>query len=323
MARSRRRRPVDHECSVFDERFDRRTVTYTVIVHNGGASAVTGATVTDTFPSGLTGVSYTVTTSGGAADTTHPSSGTGNLNETVNLPNGSNITYVVTGTAPASSTTLTDTAIVSPPSGTSDPNFNNNVASNSVSVGASNPALIDLTAVIGDDQGGTVSGSNSTGFTASGGTTSVGTVVNYTIVVTNNDSTNTVSGVSVVDVLPTNAGFTGPAAGGTISFTASSTGGVTGFTAASTDPNTVGIDDTNLTFGPGASVTYVLSGTVDASASNFITDTASVSPPSGTTDSNLADNSTNDTLALPAAVSVAIVPAARSTPAASCPTTWW
>ncbi len=284
------------------------TVTYTVIVHNGGASAVTGATVTDTFPSGLTGVSYTVTTSGGAADTTHPSSGTGNLNETVNLPNGSNITYVVTGTAPASSTTLTDTAIVSPPSGTSDPNFNNNVASNSVSVGASNPASIDLTAVIGDDQGGTVSGSNSTGFTASGGTTSVGTVVNYTIVVTNNDPTNTVSGVSVVDVLPTNAGFTGPAAGGTISFTASTTGGVTGFTAASTDPNTVGIDDTNLTFGPGASVTYVLSGTVDASASNFITDTASVSPPSGTTDSNLADNSTNDTLALPAAVSVAIVP---------------
>ena len=63
-------------------------ITYTVIVTNGGPSAVTGATADDTFPATLTGVTYTATSTGGATGFT--ASGTGNIDDTgLNMPVGS------------------------------------------------------------------------------------------------------------------------------------------------------------------------------------------------------------------------------------------
>ena len=71
-------------------------LTYTVVVTNAGPSAVTGATVTDALPTALTGVSYTATATGGA--TGFPASATGNINNTVNMPVGSTVTYIVSAT---------------------------------------------------------------------------------------------------------------------------------------------------------------------------------------------------------------------------------
>src|SRR5690606_8755791 len=63
------------------------TVIYTVTVTNHGPSDVVGATVTDILPAGTTGTWTAVLNGGG----TGAISGTGNINQTVNLANGASI----------------------------------------------------------------------------------------------------------------------------------------------------------------------------------------------------------------------------------------
>ena len=61
-------------------------VTYTIVVTNAGPSNVIGATVADPFPGSLTGVTWTATCTGRAIGFT--ASGSGNINDTVNMPAG-------------------------------------------------------------------------------------------------------------------------------------------------------------------------------------------------------------------------------------------
>src|ERR1022692_1113675 len=63
------------------------TTTYTIVVSNNGPSNVTGATVMDVLPAAITSDTFTAVGSGGASGFT--ASGSGNLNDTVNLPVGS------------------------------------------------------------------------------------------------------------------------------------------------------------------------------------------------------------------------------------------
>src|SRR5262249_37706005 len=66
-----------------------QTFPYPIVVSNHGALPVTGASVQDLFPASLTGVSWSSVASGGASGNT--GSGSGNINDTVNLPVGSQI----------------------------------------------------------------------------------------------------------------------------------------------------------------------------------------------------------------------------------------
>ena len=85
---------------------------YTVVVNNAGPSNVTGATVTDALPTGISS-SWTAVASGGATRTL---SGSGAISQTINLPPGSSITYTVTMAVPAGRTgDLVNTATVTPP----------------------------------------------------------------------------------------------------------------------------------------------------------------------------------------------------------------
>jgi uncharacterized repeat protein (TIGR01451 family) len=106
--------------------------TYTIVVSNPSTATVTNAMVTDTVPAGLAGATWTCTPTGGSTCT---ASGTGNISETVTLPAGSIVTFrltgTVTGTAPS---TLTNTARVAVPPGTSDPNTANNVATDTTQI---------------------------------------------------------------------------------------------------------------------------------------------------------------------------------------------
>jgi uncharacterized repeat protein (TIGR01451 family) len=103
------------------------TNTYTIVVSNGGPLGVTGAMVTDTFPAAIVSPTWTAVESGGA--TGYTASGSGSINDTVNMPLNSTITYTVTAPISASATgDLTDAASVAPPAGVGDPNFNNNTA---------------------------------------------------------------------------------------------------------------------------------------------------------------------------------------------------
>ena len=96
-------------------------VTYTMVVSsNGGFDTAVGTTVSDLFSSSLTGVTYTATQVGGASGFT--ANGSGAINDTVTLPVGSSITYVITSMVGVdASGTLTNTATLTPPPGFTDP----------------------------------------------------------------------------------------------------------------------------------------------------------------------------------------------------------
>ena len=121
------------------------TTVYTIVVTNNGPGEVTGATVTDLAPAGLTLGNWTcavstagsggvVTTACGAA------SGTGNLNTTVTMKAGAVITYTVSATvADNVAGDLVNIATVNPPVGVSDPALGNNSASDSDAITSGPP----------------------------------------------------------------------------------------------------------------------------------------------------------------------------------------
>jgi uncharacterized repeat protein (TIGR01451 family) len=99
-------------------------ITYTIIVENLGPSAVAGATVADTFPGTIDTLTWGCT---GSAGTSCTASGSGNINDSVDLAGDGTITYTVVGTLDSAVTAdVVNTASVSNPSGVPDPNFGNN-----------------------------------------------------------------------------------------------------------------------------------------------------------------------------------------------------
>ena len=93
-----------------------RPTTYTITVTNPlGPSDAIGATVTDTFPAALTGVTWTCTATGGGVC---PASGSGNINTPVTVPVGATVVFTATGTVNAAATgELVNSAQVAPPAG--------------------------------------------------------------------------------------------------------------------------------------------------------------------------------------------------------------
>jgi uncharacterized repeat protein (TIGR01451 family) len=103
------------------------TITYTIVVSNpGGPGNINGATVTDTFPAQIASANWSCTGAGGATCTAN---GSGNINDSVNLPVGSSMTYTVSASIIAgASGDLVNTASVSLPAGFTDPVPGNNTA---------------------------------------------------------------------------------------------------------------------------------------------------------------------------------------------------
>jgi uncharacterized repeat protein (TIGR01451 family) len=110
------------------------TLTYSITVANAGPSDAVGAMVDDVFPDELIGCSWTAVTAGGA---TGAGSGSGNIDESVDLPVGSSITYTVDCTVDPSSSfeLLTNTATITAPAGSVDPDIADN-SSTDANVGA-------------------------------------------------------------------------------------------------------------------------------------------------------------------------------------------
>ena len=232
------------------------TVTYAIVVTNAGPTAVTGATVTDTFSSSLSGVTFTASGTGGASGFAN---GTTNLNQTVNLPVGATITYLVTGTLSGTATgSLVNTATVTAPAGIGELDAANNIAVDIDTISAAT-ATADL-AIVKTDAVTTA---------APGGT------VTYAIIVTNTGPSDVI-GATVTD------DFAASLSG--VSFTAVGTGSASGFAAGSGDLNQV----VNLPVG--SSITYTVTGTLDAAASGALTNSATVTTPVGIADLNVANN---------------------------------
>src|SRR5881394_2715685 len=103
----------------------------------------------------------------------------------------------------------------------------------------------------------------------------------YTIVVSNSGPSY-VTGAVVKDTFPSI--FTG------VTFSATETGGAYGFTSTSS-----GNIKNTVTMPPGSSITYNASGKLSAAATGTVSNSASVTGPSGITDPNLANNTAADT----------------------------
>jgi uncharacterized repeat protein (TIGR01451 family) len=226
-----------------------QAISYTLVVSNSGPAGATGATVSDTLPA-LTGLKLvSVTPAGSATSGAKTGSITSPFNDTVNLPAGGSITYVLSGTIPSSDTgTLSSTATVSPPAGV--PNSN------------PNPTAVDSDNL--SPQGHLQITKSASDAGAATGTAIPGTVITYTVSVSNAGPSDA-AGVAVSDVLP-----------GTL--TGLQLKAPPGDTTASLNGSS--FSDT-VTVAAGASVTYVLTGTIPSSATGSLSNTASILAPAG------------------------------------------
>ena len=121
------------------------TVNYTIVVSNpGGPNTINGAVVADTFSTNtnIASASWTCSALGGATCT---AGGSGNINDTVDLPAGSSLTYLVTANVSASpSGSLVNTATVTMPSGTVDTVPGNNTATDTNELITPDPLPVEM-----------------------------------------------------------------------------------------------------------------------------------------------------------------------------------
>jgi uncharacterized repeat protein (TIGR01451 family) len=106
-------------------------VTYTITVSNPASVAVSGVTVTDSFPAALTGITWTCVATGSGSSC--PASGSGNLSSvSVNLGATGSVTFIANATInPAATGTLDNTASLTVPANVFDPVTSNNSATDS------------------------------------------------------------------------------------------------------------------------------------------------------------------------------------------------
>ncbi|MFO1493812.1 MAG: Calx-beta domain-containing protein [Lysobacterales bacterium] len=232
-------------------------VTYTIVASNAGPDA-TGATVTDTLPATLTACSYTCVGAGGGSC---PTSGSGNISASVSLPASASVTFTLNcAIQPGASGSLSNTASIAAAAGTVDTVPGNNSATD-----------VDALAPTGD-----------LAVTKSNGTSSVvaGAATNYNITVSNAGPSSAV-GVGVSDTFP--------AACSAVGWTCTGSGGGTCASLGSGNIN----QTVNLP--PGGSVSFSASCTISSGAAGgSLSNTATIAPPPGFTDSNSANNAATD-----------------------------
>lgn len=229
-------------------------------------------TVTNNGPSNVTSVKVTDTVPASITSPTFTAS-VGSYNSStgdwtgLNLAKGQSIKLTLTGTLSASATgNLTNAATVAAPSGVTDPITTNNSSTDTDTI----VPLADLSITKSDDQTSAVPG----------------TPIGYVLTV-KNKGPSTVTSVTVNDAIPAtilNPTFT-PSTGSY----ASPTGQWTGLNLAA-----------------GNSITLILQGTVAPSATETLTNTATVAPPTGVTDPLNTDNSSTDTDTLAPTADVSI-----------------
>jgi uncharacterized repeat protein (TIGR01451 family) len=206
------------------------SITYTITASNPtGPCPVTGATVTDNFPSPpLTCGAYTCTPGGGATC----AGGSGNISDVVNLPVGGTAVYSVTCTvSPSASGSVSNTASIAPPAGVVDPTPGNTSSTD--------------TDPIQGAVGATVTGTKTVA-----GTFAPGGTITYTIILSNSGpgAQGDNPGNELTDILPASLTL--------VSATATSG-------TASTGANTV---NWNGAIPAGGSVTITITATISAGA---------------------------------------------------------
>jgi uncharacterized repeat protein (TIGR01451 family) len=229
----------------------------------GGSMDAFGARVRDEIPVTLVGATWTCTAVGGA---TCAPSGSGSIDDTVDLPAGSSLTYALTATIdPLARGTLVNRVSVTAPAGRTDPDLANN------------------TAVDSDD----LTPRADLGITKTDGRTAAipGEPVVYTITV-HNAGPSAVVAATVADSVP-------PALVGATWTCLPSVG------AACSAAGQGSVSD-RVDLGPGASAAYRLQATIDPLATGTLSNTASVAAPDDVTDLVPGNNTATDATSLSA-----------------------
>jgi uncharacterized repeat protein (TIGR01451 family) len=265
-------------------------VSYILTVSNNGPANAGTVTVQDIVPANIGTVTWVCVVIGGTGDCDGPASGTGasGSGNTINLPqvvlnSGAAIQITVAGTAITSGTvTNFVTATLATPGLTdSSPSNNNATATTRI-----DPRTADLIVI------------KSNGVS----TLTTGAVTAYTIDVGNNGPAP-VSNAILTDT--TSAGLTA------LSVSCTAFGGAVCPAGLTTSTLAAGIAIPSLPVG--STVSIQLNAQVTASAGSRVTNTATVSPPSGTTDPVSSNNTSVDSDPVIAAV-VSVVSAASICP---------
>jgi uncharacterized repeat protein (TIGR01451 family) len=236
------------------------TATYTVVVHNGGPSAVTGATVAVYKPVQITSWTVTCVPSAGAVCTAGPVTPAGNISDSVTIPVGGNVTYTIVSTISASAVgNLVTSTTVTNPGPTPDPNMANNSATDTDA-----PPSADLSITINDG----------ISLWTPGGTTT------YMVVVTNNGPLNVIGAVFNDNK---------PAQITSWSWTCSADSGATcGAGSGGAIADTANIPS-------GKKVTYTIVASLGTAIPGNLVNTVTITPPIGTPDPSLGNNTATDT----------------------------
>ena len=238
------------------------SVDYTIVVTNSGPSQVDNATVSDTFPTALTQVSYTSSTTGTVIQSA--SSGNENILDTVTMSPGATITYNVQALVDPNATgQVSNTASVALPNGVIDPTPGDNTATDTDTLQPEVDLLVQKVSP----------------------TTQVepNESISYTITV-RNEGPSTAAGTRLSDVFPASL-LTD------INYSSTASAGASGNTTSG-----VGNIDDVLTLQPGANVSYTVDATVLSSALGEIENTATATLPAGTTETNPGDNTATNTI---------------------------
>ncbi|HMM68383.1 MAG TPA: hypothetical protein PKC03_15720, partial [Dokdonella sp.] len=167
-------------------------LTYTIVISNSGPSDADGATFSDSVPAAITAVGASCgNATGGAVCGSVSVVGNSVSGSIPTLPASGAVTITITGNAPTSGTTLTNTASASPPGGVTDPQLLNNNSSATTSL--LQPQLT-VTKIASPDP-----------FV-------VGQAASYAITVQNTGSGSTTGDITLADTLPSGislAGFSG------------------------------------------------------------------------------------------------------------------
>lgn len=235
-------------------------VRYTIVARNQGPSDAPGVVIADNLSTALLGATWACVGSDGA--TCDSASGTGSIASNVDLPANSHATFLVDATVNSSATgTLVNTATLSSPLGVTDITSGDDSATDSAALAPTADVSIVKTH-----------------------TPPVlvpGRPVSYSLVVTNNGP-SAVTGVRTLDHLPS------AVENATWSCVASS--------GAQCGEGSVGTGDLDALaiLAPGASVTYAAAADVSSGATGSITNAATVFTPTGVTDPDPSNNSSDD-----------------------------
>ncbi|HEY2396434.1 MAG TPA: DUF11 domain-containing protein [Rudaea sp.] len=232
-------------------------ITYSITASNAGPNDVSRATVSDTFPAPLTSCHWTCSSANGG---TCSSSGSGNIGDnTLSMPAGSSVTYNATCSVPSSATgTIANTATITNPAGTSDPNGANNSSTDTDTL--TPQANLTIT--------------NSDGQTSQ--TAGLSAIYN---IQTQNTGPSDAPGTMVVDTFPS-----------ALSCTWTCTGTFGGSCPAS------GSGDINASVNlpKGGHANFVATCSVASSATGSLTNTAAINAAGGVSNTNAANNSVTD-----------------------------